>query len=270
MSPAESPMPIEWPLEFPENTSIGMHVQRTGDLENLPERVDFLAVGEEFCERLLPKWNALEEILEKTRKPVTTFLTPPVADEGLRHVEKLLDKLARVNPGMAIGVNDWGVHQLLRDGHYPFPEIFGRLLNKQRRDPRYPPASSHVESQIFADYIAEAGFARIEWESRRLGDRAEKSPLPGTLRWPYVVLTWTRSCPHANLAADPNGQSALGVRPCARWCRQNDIRIKKRGFPLAMRFQANALVYRSTEIPGDIGQKGIDQILLDAGSAPWK
>lgn len=261
---------LDMPPDLLAGKQVGVQVSHPCQLSHMPGKPDFLVVGEEFCERLLPDWEEIEAIFESGEAPVRSILTPPVTNYGLKRLGELLDRLAQRQPETEVTVNDWGVDHLLTESSYPFPKVFGRLMNKQRKDARCPPAASHVESDLFQAFLIGRGYKRIEWDPRWPAGNGRKPGLPGTLHWPEVVLTWTRSCLTANLAADPGGQSALGVISCQKSCREYDITINKRGFPVKLTLCGHALFYEARVLPPDINGKGIDRIVLNAKRLSWK
>jgi len=268
MSP-RPPQRIEFPDGLLAGREIGWRVRRIDSTPDWPVAPDHLVAGEEFCERLLPDWDELAELLDGAAVPVRTLLTPPVTDDGLRKLERLFDSLAQRRPDLEITVNDWGVDDLLTAAKWPFPKVLGRLMNKQRRDPRFPPAASHVQTDLFAAWLTERGYSRLEWDPRWPTPTPGAATLPGTLRWPEVVLTWTRSCLPANLAADPTGRTALGVVACQRPCREGSIVIEKRHGAAPLRLRGNAMLYAATELPPGIADQAIDRVVLDEDGWPW-
>lgn len=254
------------PPDILSNYQIGMVVRGARRPNRFGTDLDFLVAGEEFCERLIPSWEVVRQLLEPEQPPLRSFLTPPVTDFGLDRLRLLLDKLAEIRPDVEIVINDWGVERLLLK-HYPFPRVFGRLLNKQSTDPRVPGPASHVQSESYQRFLRQRNICRIEWNPRWEDGKAGSLSLPGSLRWPEIVISWTRSCLAANLAENPDGRASIGVVPCKKPCLKQSARITKRGFPGSFVLRGNALLERSQRLPTDLKAKSIDRIVID--NEPW-
>jgi len=258
------------PRTLRDGREVGAVVSDPEATRGLPWSPDFLVVGEEFCERLLPAWEKIEAVVDSGGVPVRSLLTPPVTDFGLTRLEGLFERLATTMPGIEVVLNDWGVDRLLERISAPFPKVFGRLLNKQRTDPRLPPEVSHVEAESFQSFLVSRGYRRIEWSPRWSSKGSGAIRLPGTLRWPEAILSWTRSCLAANLDGDFTPQGAIGVVACRQPCRDLDIRLNKRNFPCELMLRGNALLYEVQEPPAGLDGRRIDRIVVDLEPRPWR
>jgi hypothetical protein len=107
-------------------------------VRSIPERVERVYVGDEFCVHRMPEPDVLEAITRSAGSkgwPVT-LLTPPVTDEGLDRCSRLFRLLEREAPDTEVVANDWGLLCLLKDNHPSLAVAAGRLLNKGFKDPR--------------------------------------------------------------------------------------------------------------------------------------
>ena len=107
-------------------------------VRSIPEQVQRVYAGDEFCVHRMPEPEVLEGISRSARSkgwPIT-LLTPPVTDEGLERCSRLFRFLEQAAPGTEVVVNDWGLLCLLKDNYPSLPAAAGRLLNKGFKDPR--------------------------------------------------------------------------------------------------------------------------------------
>lgn len=226
---------------------------------------DRLYFGNEVCPRLLPRPAELRQVLARTRdagKPIT-FVTPYLAQPDLEPFARLLDVLAREAPNAEIVVNDWGVHRMLRERAGGFGLVFGRLLHKLKRDPmipRYLESGGAGEAHLrgtpvaipgFLRSLRALGFARIEYEHLAQGLEGgpgdEHLELPGSLYYPFVLVSTSRTCPTASLHQHPD-RAPYPLPGCARECRGYTLRIEREhGMPL--RLKGNSYFYENPAPP---------------------
>ena len=109
-------------------------VNKLGRLKLRSDRIYF---GNEFCQNLMPTVAALTRYYTwaKKKKKDFTFVTPYLTNDWLAKLKKLLaflDSQGRTE----VVFNDWGVFKVIRDNFPNLQPVLGRLLTKQRRDPR--------------------------------------------------------------------------------------------------------------------------------------
>jgi len=103
-------------------------------------------VGSEFCERLFPSPKKLLRILRGAEELnlKTSLVTPAMLTEtGAKQFQYIFNKLRNKNR-LEIIVNCWGMLELLRD-YKNLEPVFGRSLNKIKRDPRWRGDSSALK-----------------------------------------------------------------------------------------------------------------------------
>lgn len=226
---------------------------------------DRLYFGNEVCPRLLPRPAELRQVVTRARaagKPIT-FVTPYLAQPDLEPFARLLDVLAREAAGAEIVVNDWGAHRLLRERQEAFPLVFGRLLHKLKRDPMIPhylerggAGEAHLRGTPvaipgFLRALAELGFARIEYE--HLAQGLEDGPgdehleIPGSLYYPFVLVSTSRTCPTASLGQHPE-RAPFPLAGCARECRGYTIRVE-REHVMPLKLKGNTYFYENPAPP---------------------
>lgn len=99
---------------------------------NLGE-LDCIYIGDEFCERLLPSLNELENAINLCvlNKLKLTIVTAYSSDEGISKLINCLDFISQKKVECEIVVNDWGVLGMLRELYPGLKLILGRILVSQ-------------------------------------------------------------------------------------------------------------------------------------------
>jgi len=186
--------------------------------------VTHLHLGNEFCERLLPGVEQLQQDLTACADSglQAVFATPMVTDRGLIQLRRLLRQLPDATEVVA---NDLGVLRLL---HREYPELkpcAGRQLGKMIKDPRLPSADwvqmypSGIDGHPFRSLLQRFGVMRLETdvapfampESLRGGD------LPLSVHAPYGYSVLGRTCRIGSLHLAAADKFAPG-HGCRREC----------------------------------------------------
>jgi hypothetical protein len=182
-------------------------------VRSIPEQVERVYVGDEFCIHRMPEADVLEVITGSAGRkgwPVT-LLTPPVTDEGLERCSRLFRLLERKAPGAEVVVNDWGLLCLLKDEYPSLPAAAGRLLNKGFKDPRLidPDGAAEIsedaqellngcsfDTPLFQEKLREMGVHRVERDLFPYGEADTKSTVgPGTsVYFPFGYVSTGRVC----------------------------------------------------------------------------
>jgi len=213
---------------------------------------DRIYFGNEFCQNLIPSLDTLKRFYDFAfkRKKQFTFVTPYVTDFGLKIVEDALSFLNQQGHAEIV-FNDWGVFKLMKDNFSNLSPVLGRLLTKQRRDPRMRKIffekqgftetidsegertvliprptpqtlyqhfqTSLINIPLFQKFLVAQGIMRLEidnlaWEM----DIRVKKPLKVTLYIPYGYVATSRKC----------GKLNLTNRSCAKKCQGYFFKIK--------------------------------------------
>jgi hypothetical protein len=182
-------------------------------VRSIPEQVDRVYVGDEFCVHRMPEPDVLEEITRWSGRkgwPVT-LLTPPSTDEGLEICSRLFRLLEREIPGAEVVVNDWGSLCLLKEKYPSLPASAGRLLNKGFKDPRFACPGRTVEisedvrellngcsfdTPSFQNKLREMAVRRVERDLLPYGEPDTKNRNgPGTsVYFPFGYVSTGRVC----------------------------------------------------------------------------
>ncbi len=182
------------------------YVHEADALKGLAGEFSFTRVyfGVEFCEQKLPSLSEAERVFEfcGKRNLKLTLVTPYVTDEGIARVKKLLNGMEK-NGGCEIVINDWGVLKMLRESGTRFQIILGRVLTKQKKDPRISGIRSPqlrdyfskgvVDSPLFCEFLKENRIERVEMDNVPHGISGN-SGFHCSLYYPYVYLTTAMQC----------------------------------------------------------------------------
>lgn len=236
-----------------------------------------LYFGHEFCERLLPSLEDLEKVLEFALKNDLhfTFLTPYVANEGIRKVNTLLSFLVREAPQSEVVFNDYGVFRLLRNNYPSLKPVMGRLLNKMKRDPRILdiyrllPEGAIKYFKGFSlnvpalhNFLLKNGVTRVELDNVFQGIDLDISSLgfSASLYVPYAYITTTRACLAIN--CDVHGmEDIIGIFPCKKECQKYTFYLRSRAMPVVLIRRGNTIFIKNEEVSNDIERKGIDRMV---------
>lgn len=207
-------------------------------LRSIPDRVERLYVGDEFCIHRMPDAAALEALMRTadTSGCRVTLLTPPVTDEGLERCASLFRLLETQAPdaGAEVVANDWGLLAAVRERHPRLTVAAGRLLNKGFKDPRLADApsvagiSGEAEALLaactfdvspFEQKMRALGVGRLERDLFPYGEVAMKivAGLGASLYFPFGCISTGRVCWIASFEA-PAGRRFRPVDACRRPC----------------------------------------------------
>lgn len=172
---------------------------------------DRLYYGHEFCEYLLPSENEFKHILDFViaKNLPFTFVTPTISNDKIGFLEKLIDiaieKVSLLNK-FEIVVNDFGVLSIIGQRNISNTVISaGRLMTKQKRDPRIKYLTSLTESakkyyMNFAmdsssclAFIRDFKIKRFELDNVLQGI-LRQSEIRSSLYMPYCYISTTKLC----------------------------------------------------------------------------
>ncbi|MDD5935501.1 MAG: hypothetical protein PUC65_08100 [Clostridiales bacterium] len=199
------------------------------------KQVNRIYVGNEFCHNLFPEKVQLMRMLEKTKKEnlnVTLAFTY-MRDEMLEQTQVLLKELydwcKKNEIVLELVVNDWGMVQLLENMQKYFTLCLGILLNKRRKDPRYPYKSGYQEhvkqlaqnslsSVEYRKFLEKWNIKRYEFES--CGYLMEVSGAHNSIHFPFYQTNTSQYCTlYAKCTTMDRGKQQL-VTKCPRYCEE--------------------------------------------------
>ncbi|MDP8216449.1 MAG: hypothetical protein P9L98_03920 [Candidatus Kaelpia imicola] len=258
-------------------------------IQDIKKNIDRIYFGNEFCENLIPTLDALKRwyFFTKNRNKEFTFVTPFVTNFGLKKLKKLLTFL-NSQKNVEVVCNDWGVFKLIKDNFENLDPVLGRLLTKQRRDPRilkiflhkqktikilnpnnkikamvYPKKvpyalfehyqASIINSPIFQKYLLSQNINRVEidnlvWKMNVKVNRKVKV----SIYLPYGYITTARAC----------GRLTLTYAACKKECKKYFLRLENNTLPVPFYGIGNTVFYKSKS-PSDkyLKKLGIDRII---------
>ncbi len=148
-------------------------------------RPDRIYIGNQFCHLLFPNEKELFMMLEKAHKESLgiTIAFSYVREFMLNPVEELINRLAQwcreKDTCIEIVINDWAMADIIAKQNvesarpYLIP-CLGILLNKRKKDPRFPYkkgdkslySQNNLNADFYREYLqSEFGIQRYEWES---------------------------------------------------------------------------------------------------------
>ncbi len=250
---------------------------------------DRIYFGNEFCENLIPGIAGLKKfyLFTKSQGKEFTFVTPFVTNLGLRKLESSLNFLNSQYKTEVV-FNDWGVFKLIKDKFKNLKPVLGRLLTKQRRDPRMlkiffgkqefteilnrgnkgktilfakkvPPAlfehyrASVINLPIFQEYLLSQGINRVEIDNLVWNMNIKINKKIGvSIYLPYGYITTSRMC----------GKLTLTYAACKKECKKYFLQLEDESLPVPFYGIGNALFYKSNAPSNKYLEKlGIDRIV---------
>lgn len=265
-----------------------LFINTAKDFKNDADRIYF---GNEFCQNRIPSLPRLKEFYSFVREKDKgfTFVSPFVTDGGLDKLKGLLAFLDAQGDAEVV-FNDWGVFALLKSEFSNLKPVMGRLLTKQRRDPRVfkilsgqqqaqevvfegpkgPIKDLHVPQivpgtlvkhyqgslinvPILQEFLFSRGIGRIEVDNLIWEmDLSLKDEIGASIYLPYNYITVSRMC----------GKLTLTYESCHNECQKYFFQIKDDSLPVPFYGIGNAIFYK-TKRPSDeyLKKLGIDRIV---------
>lgn len=256
------------------------------DDKNL-KSIDRVYIGNDFCQEKFNVNEIKKLLIFYNNKVKITLLLPFFTDTFFCKLEKLLPFIKN-NTSIKyfeIVFNDWGTFYYLRKNYPFFSLVMGRLLTKQKKDPRVNvilnnlqdkfrilkskedekkiiftkkvPKSlvnifsrSSIETKELFCFLIKNNVKRIEIDNIQADIIMEKNnKVKVSLYYPYSLLTLTRYCGALYNKTD---------RVCNKICNNAPINLKN-GFYI----KANALYYKNENLPDEqlLKMNNIDRIV---------
>lgn len=218
--------------------------------------------GNEFCERLIPDTNELKEVLNFVldRELDFSLVTCYVTDKGLNKFEELFEILSTINSTFEVIINDWGLLKVSRK--YLFRPVLGRLLTKQKRDPRIlniidklpKITKEHFKdgcfNNEFIEFLKGQKIERIELDNLLQGiwlNRMESMVLSFSLYLPFGYISTSRFC-FSNLY-NRKGDKIVGIFSCNKECQQNRSYILNNPrIPRSLLIKGNTIFFENKNV----------------------
>lgn len=246
---------------------------------------DRLYIGNDYCENNL-NVKKIKGLLDVYQNRKITLLLPFLTDYGIKKLSDMLTsfKILKLK-NFEVVFNDWGTFFFLKR-HYPkINLVLGRLLTKQRKDPRIEiilknkqehfkvlknslgiknivqtkkvPGSlidlfsrNAIESKEIINFLIENNILRIEIDNLTW-DMIAKLPskIKVSLYYPYILLNVTRYCGAINGKYE---------NVCNKDCLKKEKNISNNIF-----MKGNALYYKNSVMPtkNTLKSNNIDRIV---------
>ncbi len=231
----------------------------------LPEGIDRLYFGAEFCCWRMPEDDAILRALELCRRQgiPLTLVTPVFYPSWQKRAENLVAFAAEnLDDGDELLFSDLGMAELARSEAGRLTLVCGRALSGQKRGPRILDLDLSAEQRDYfrrgtwysrssAALLHQLGVARLELDNLLQG----MAPLPegfsGSLHLPWAMVTSSRNCPF---------REPRHGHPCRPACGE--------GFTLetpqsrVVLYQAgNTQFLRNDNLPQDLADLGVDRLV---------
>lgn len=249
--------------------------------------------GAEFCQYKIPLNKTLQEIIEhvESLRLAFTYVTPCVTDPYLAKLKKHFEILTTYD-NVEIVFNDWGVFNLLKREYPAFTLSLGRLLAKQKKDPRLLPLvkrskdetritvsqemrivtnilqpppkiieyyqSSNINTGLFLKYLIDNKVNRVEVDNLLHGMIGKRNDaLRVSLYMPYGYITLGRICTTRMVAGDDYAIHDCRRRPC----RDAAYKLKYDGCDFTVFLRGNVQYFYKSELPENLAELGVDRVV---------
>jgi len=239
-----------------------------------------LYFGNEFCQRLIPSAQNVDQVMDFVREHHIAFslITPYVTNEGLKKWTTLIEKVAEENSQSEVIFNDWGIFRAIKDLSGELEPVLGRLMTKIKRGPRLmnvldklpPDAVKHLQStnlsiKTYRKFLVERGINRVELDHPLQDIRLNHvgSDLHLSLYIPFAYVTTTRFCLVASCDL-PEKKGMVGIFPCEKECQKYTFTLDNPIMPCTLIRKGNTIFYKNEKIPkaDELKEKKIDRLVI--------
>jgi len=174
-------------------------ITNSEQIKNLPKRCDRIYFGSELNGNLIPSVEKIKEIVESSEKNIT-LVTPFLTEEDLEKLKALLKFAQHCEKINEIVVNDFGAIRLISREYPSLKIIAGRLLIKQKTDPRHHYKSYANKESSLHTSLSDIEFIKIlkkfKIERAEINNTLQGALLPKgfeySLYYPYVLVALKR------------------------------------------------------------------------------
>jgi len=239
-----------------------------------------LYFGNEFCQRLIPSTQDINQVIDFVREHniVFSLVTPYVTNEGLKKWRKIIKKVAEGIPKSEIIFNDWGVLRIIKDTSAELEPVLGRLMTKIKRGPRLmnvldklpPDAIKHLQSTnlslpVYRKFLGDRGITRVELDQPLQGIKLNDigSDIHLSLYIPFTYVTTTRFCLTASCDI-PERKGMVGIFPCKKECQKYTFTLDNPIMTCTLIRKGNTIFYKNDKIPAsnELKEKRIDRLVI--------
>ena len=261
-----------------------------------PSRLYF---GAEFCQRLIPTQDELAAAMDIAAKNALKFtlVTPYVTDDGLRALSKLFAYLEKKGDATEVVVNDLGVLSVLRGDFPRLVPVYGRLMNKMTRMPRFArqlpdrlnpqQLGAYQKCSLllphYQKFLSGMGVGRLEFDVVSQGIKMDfgGGPFRASFYYPWTYITSGRVCEAGSVSQPPEKKFSLDSDSrCGRECQKYYVHMFKEdcgcGEKCAHKsaeskylFQKGNAVFMLCEAPRQVLEnlfsRGFDRVIYEPG-----
>ena len=257
-----------------------LFIAKTKNLRYFTAPLERLYFGTEFCERLIPSSDDMQQVMAFVREQRIGFslVTPYVTGAGLKGWQKIIEMVAAEHPHSEIIFNDWGIYRITRKISESLEPVLGRLLTKIKRGPRLmnvidrlPPDAMHYFKSTnltvpgYRAFLRGRGIKRAELDyplqDLELGNIGSEMHL--SLYIPFVYVTTTRFCLTASCDI-PEMKGMIGIFPCKKECQKYTFTLDNPVMTTTLIRKGNTIFYKNEKIPtGDeLREKQVDRLVI--------
>lgn len=252
-----------------------LFISKIGDLQS-SLTYDRLYYGHEFCEYLLPSENEFKQVLDfaiKNKLPFT-FVTPTISNDRFDFLENLIDiviEKANLLNKLEIVVNDFGILNIIHQKKLPnIIIVAGRLMTKQKRDPRIQHIDSlsesakkyymsfSLDSANSLNFIENFNIQRFELDNVSQGI-LRQSKIVSSLYMPYCYISTTKLCYLAQ--ADKEERYLRKKCECLKECANYDVHMKNDKMKRDLYLKGNTIFYKNNVLAENLHNSYIDRIV---------
>jgi hypothetical protein len=257
-----------------------LFIAKAKNLKYFNAQFNMIYLGNEFCERLVPSTQEIEQALGFAQEHTIPFslVTPYLTNEGLQKWKKLVEKVAEVYPTGEIIFNDWGMFRTVKSISKALEPVLGRLMTKIKRGPRLmnvidklPPdalkyfQSTNLSVKTYRKFLLTRGIKRAEldYPLQDLSLNDIGSELHLSLYIPFVYVTTTRFCLVASCDI-PERKGMIGIFPCKKECQKYTFTLDNPVMPTTLIRKGNTIFFKNEKIPTgeELKEKKIDRLVI--------
>lgn len=227
-----------------------------------------LYVGDEFCYLRMPDISSIKKLTQRIGSNNISILTPYLTQSNLDQFRHFLLDLHTIGDDFEIVFNDWGTFNLIRGNDFHFKLVAGRLINRQKRDPRLKEIikrsvgdtanylkNTAAGSSAMENFFKKNGVNRIELDNVFQGINKIEH-LKASIYYPEVFISVSRKC--------MNDQFEYELKKsCHKECleRTHVLEKKQMGVPIYVR--GNYQFYMNENLPKDLEKLNIDRVVYN-------
>ncbi len=227
-------------------------------LQGLADPFQRIYLGHEFCERLAPTREVLHEVLAGVRERGIAFTLITAPTTRMAPLTERFRTVAQQLPEAEVVVNDLGVLRLLRQRFPGLRPVLGRLLTRHLRDPRLLHTAQDsanrarlgrtvLHNPAHRRWLQSQGVVRAELDNPPFLLDTSPTPVPLSLHYPYVYLTFGRAC---------------AARCDPAMCR-TPLVLRHPSMELPLLQHGGAVLYRNSWMT-NFGAAGVDRLVWQA------